>query len=866
MIQSWANLWRDAPSEQRRAWSWVVLCMALFCIQQVLYSPWYVEDAAISFTFARHAALGEGWVVWPGGEQVEGFSNPSWTLLLALTDALGPNPFWAAKVYGLLFGLIAIPATWLWAQRMHEDPWGSAPLIAPLYLALSPQFAQWCASGLENPIFMLAMAVGCALLVREVESEQPGIRSALAFGVLGITRPEAPMYVATAGGLALLFRLPHGPKALLWFVRWTAVAAAPWLVYQGYRTWVFAWPFPNTYYAKLAAGGDPFQPLNWSGQGWNYLRSWAFDTGWGPLILAFPLLGLRQTQTQRRLALVLMALVLLLWIPGLDWLRQLPIADSFGDEPSGWTRLRIGVLFSLAVVIPLTLLGQRRAFDRVLAWTLVCVVCFFALYSGGDWMKGHRWLSLAVVPLAVLLSDLVGAIARFPLPIRRPWLQAVLCSAPVLVGALVQSQSVIFSPETSPFDVYRRVAYMQRAQDRLHLDHVVNMEVDFGAQMWWTGDELLDMAGLNDTAIGHHAWEHAFVEDYILNERKPHFAHAHGGWKAKVGLGAHAGWRAQYVQIPHYPVGRRHFHVGNYVRRDTFMLLDWPQAHTDVPFPGVVRLRGLHVPQPQVAAGHPLYVEIGWGTLERLGKPFRAVIVLSGPDGPERVWDLPPAYDWLAPPRWARREVAVGRHSLRLPADLPPGSHTLSVVVFNAQGQVVPHGAPGERPSATFARGEWTWSGTVEVIPEQVAIGQTLDARDALVATAEAGQCHTAEEALAVARRGLDPDHADNPWADPHVHRVLAECWASVASDSTDDAVAIDALTRARRHDHRNAAVRGVSRSWADEWEARGDAAWAADDATSAYDGWALALRADPSRTWVRRQAEAARDIRLELD
>ena len=82
-----------------------------------------------------------------------------------------------------------------------------------------------------------------------------------------------------------------------------------------------------------------------------------------------------------------------------------------------------------------------------------------------------------------------------------------------------------------------------------------------------------------------------------------------------------------------------------------------------------------------------------------------------------------------------------------------------------------------------------------------------------------------------------------------------APCWALHAG-----------VGMARRHDHRNAEVRGVSRSWADEWEARGDAAWAADDATSAYDGWALALRADPSRTWVRRQAEAARDIRLELD
>lgn len=865
-MERWATHWAGLPAEQRRAGSWLVLCMALFCVQQVLYSPWYVEDAAISFTFAHHFSMGEGWVVWPGGEWVEGFSNPTWTLLLAVTDWLGPNPFWSAKIYGLLFGLISLPLSWMWARRLHDDPWGPFPLLAPLYLAVSPQFAQWCASGLENPLFILAMAAGCGLLVREVESERPGVGSAIAFGVLGISRPEAPLYVAVAGGVALLFRLRHGPKELLWFARWTAVAATPWVAYQGYRYWVFAWPFPNTYYAKLAAGGEPFQPLNWGGQGWNYLRGWAYQTGWGALLPFLPFLALRGSQNKRRAALVLTAVLLLLWIPGLHWLRQLPISDLIPAEPEALVRLRVGVMLAMAIVLPFGFLGRPRAFDRTLAWSLVCIVWFFALYSGGDWMKGHRWLSLCVLPLAILFSDLVGQMSQLSIPIPWAWARTALWSAPVLVGGVVQSQQVIFAPETSPFDVYRRVAYMQLAQERLHLDHVVNMEVDFGAQMWWTGDELLDMAGLNDTAIGHHTWEHPFIEEYILNERKPHFAHAHGGWKAKVGLGAHAGWRAQYVQIPHYPVGRRHFHVGNHVRRDTFMLLDWPHQTLDIHFSSVVRLRGLYLPQSQVAAGETLYLEVGWATQDRLGKNFRALLVLTGPDGQTLSWDLPPAYDWLAPPKWARREIAVGRHSLTLPDDTPRGTYDLSLVVIGPESRVIPRDNPDSNTRPRYARGEWTQVGAVDVIPVGVAVGQTLDAQEELIRVAEDGDCKNAEGALQVTRRGLSANHPYNPWSSREVHQALAECWAAVAQQSTDDAAAIQALTLAKRHDHRNATVQSVSRSWADEWEARGDAAWGDDDAHGAYDGWALSLRADPSRAWVRRRAEEARDIRLELE
>ena len=44
---------------------------------------WFIEDAAISFSYARNLADGGGLVTSVGHERVEGYSNPSWVFLLA---------------------------------------------------------------------------------------------------------------------------------------------------------------------------------------------------------------------------------------------------------------------------------------------------------------------------------------------------------------------------------------------------------------------------------------------------------------------------------------------------------------------------------------------------------------------------------------------------------------------------------------------------------------------------------------------------------------------------------------------------------------------------------------------------------------
>ena len=76
-LQAW---WRQLDDRGRRnASALVVLCLLYtahylaYCIPQ----PFYIEDAGISFAYARNLVEGDGLATYAGGPRVEGYSNPT---------------------------------------------------------------------------------------------------------------------------------------------------------------------------------------------------------------------------------------------------------------------------------------------------------------------------------------------------------------------------------------------------------------------------------------------------------------------------------------------------------------------------------------------------------------------------------------------------------------------------------------------------------------------------------------------------------------------------------------------------------------------------------------------------------------------
>ncbi len=602
--------WDQLTPSQRGRRHVLLLAIAVHLFAFLLYSWWYVEDAAISFSYAHNLASGEGLVTVPGGERVEGFSNPTWTLLLALLDLLGISPWIAAKLLGA--GL-SVGALWLglrWAETLMGEDAGPWPALAPVALAVSPQLVVWSASGLENPLFTVLLAGGSVALLREAERRGAGIPwSGLLFFLLAVTRPEGAMYGAVAGlvGLAAVGHRGGLRAALSWGLRWGALLAVPLVAWHTWRYAYFAWEFPNTYYAKLWEQ-KLFAPLDWDGKGWLYLRGYGLVS---TVAFLLPVYALGQTGAagkRRWIALALVGLTFVLMAPTLRFPAELPFyaRPDLGDV---YPQVVAGVLLALLALLPLAGIGRRGAVARALAWWMCGAAVFFALYSGGDWMKGHRWLSYCVVPMAVLLAD--GAYALHQaLPVGRVqrWApRAVIATA--LIASVVHLGLRLGMPETSPYDVKRRVMHMVDVQERLHLDRVSLLEVDMGAHMWWSGFGLVDMAGLVDVPMARSRYDKPYIRTYVYEERDPEFAHVHGGWATRTKLKTHREW-SRYLSIPPYPISPWQTHPGAYIRKDLLIRKRWEgERGRRVVFGEDVELTGWQTPAPEAvgqALEHPV--------------------------------------------------------------------------------------------------------------------------------------------------------------------------------------------------------------------------------------------------------------------
>ncbi len=841
-----------AGSDRDRArWHGIALAVALYLGVYGLYSQWYIEDSAIVFAYARNAAQGHGFVPWPGAERVEGFSDPTWTLALTALRVVGISPWIAAKILGAVLGAATIPLVARWARAVlppHTDPYG--PVAAAAFLAITPQFAAWNASGLENALLGFLVARGAVDLLEGA----PPARTGLWWGLVAITRPEGAMYAGIAGivGTLAAGRGGLGP-ALRWAVPCALAGVLPFLAWHLARYPYFAWALPNTAYAKLWDNADP-QVAGWSSHGWNYLRNWALHTAQG---FALPLyvLGLTGAEGRRRTVGIAAGITLvLLLIPGLGWVAEIP--GWPGKEPELLGTVRVAALVLAAVVLPLVGVGREGATGRILAWAIAFAGMFFAVYSGGDWMLGFRWLALPAIPLAVLLADAVCTAAAW---IRRPELRAALgvgLLGPLLGAAAWETVRYVRSADTSPFDVHDRVMYHAEVGQRLGLDLPPRMsDVDMGAHMWWSEGPILDYAGLIDVPFGHQHWQIPFEQEYHYGELRPETLHVHGSWNTKSKLREAPSFRKDYVALPPFATGSPKGHEGSFVRRD--LLVGAWDGPTDrqAQFTGgkaVLRLDGFELLGTTFAPGAPLPIRTAWSRTGSAPPPVRIWMFLAREDVLVQSWELPPADGLLSVERWRIAEQVITR-DLPVLGALAPGPYDLGFAVIHQRTGAPWPGTGGDGLPARMVRDEVAWAGVVQVGAPRAADAEIQAARASAVDAAANARCDDAIRAYRLVKDRIVPADPRRPDLAP-IRDAIGACVAREGD-----------LRAALRWAPTDPEVRALGVSRADAWEAEGDAALAAGKPDDAHRLWSDALAADPLRPWLRRRVEELRKVRLNL-
>jgi hypothetical protein len=222
-----------------------VLIVLLTLAARLIPGPRVVDDAYITFRYARNLVEGQGFVFNPG-ERVLGTTTPLFGLIMAGMGALGgeqtPYP-WVA----LLVSAVADSLTCLLLLRLGEKSgFKTAGMAAAIIWAVHPYAVTFAIGGMETSLFVFLLTVS-----GEAHLEKRRQLAALCASLALITRPDAAI-------LVLLLALDRAWG--LWRRREGRPSAAEWLalilplaVWYGLAWMYYGSPLPHSITAKMAA-------------------------------------------------------------------------------------------------------------------------------------------------------------------------------------------------------------------------------------------------------------------------------------------------------------------------------------------------------------------------------------------------------------------------------------------------------------------------------------------------------------------------------------------------------------------------------------------------------------------------------------
>jgi len=314
--------------------------------------PYTVDDAFIVARYATRIAHGLGYSFNPGAV-TDGVTGPAWLLPGVVAVWLGVEPILAAKLLGLLCGVLAALLT---LQRLgRRAQGGTLTALATLLLSCQPTLGCWAVAGLETGAAALLVAIASGAALRRPASSP--LLLGVAIALMAWLRPELAALAAVF--LSALGSRDPGPRA------WTALAIA---LVGALSVCIFRWVLTGHALplALSAKQGSLADGLSYS------MRALIVASGGLGLVLA-GFGGARGRSDDRWLAAALLAHVVAIVLAGGDWMPGfrlfapvLPLyaAVSAVGVLRAWQggrvqrALAIGCLL-LACVVPLLDLGLR---------------------------------------------------------------------------------------------------------------------------------------------------------------------------------------------------------------------------------------------------------------------------------------------------------------------------------------------------------------------------------------------------------------------------------------------------------------------------------------------------------------------------
>jgi arabinofuranosyltransferase len=296
-----ARLGSASAGARSLIWATLILwlaALAVFVRGLDLNSDFLHDDAFITLRYAQNLLAGNG-IGWNPGDRVEGYTNFLQLMAASALGALGVDLVRATRALAAVSYAATLVFLAFWLVRsaaLQGDArdWllASLPLAA---CASSLPLLAWGFGGLEAPLLTLWVTVGLLLVAGIRDTRYPEARAVLggfALALASMTRPDAALFVALAGGLIVL---PAAGR-----IRWSIVAyyvAAVTLLIAPWLLWKLAYYgsiLPNTFYVKAT---DP--SIHRIQAGLAYIGSYVAAPPFGVLLL---IVGMARSAAARRLS------------------------------------------------------------------------------------------------------------------------------------------------------------------------------------------------------------------------------------------------------------------------------------------------------------------------------------------------------------------------------------------------------------------------------------------------------------------------------------------------------------------------------------------------------------------------------------
>jgi hypothetical protein len=221
------------------AWMGLLIALALAArATWLLYTRYTLDDAFITFRYARQITLGNGFV-YNLGEKLDGTTSPLYALLLAAWAKIVPNIVLGSKLLDLAFALAAIFFVWQTLKLLGRSQ--AEQIGAILLLGLSSKLWSMETEGMELPLVLFLMAASWYAVVRRRFTW-----AGLLLGLLIWTRVDLFLWPVLLAAVTSLSDI----KATLRMAGTAILTYLPWVIFA---TLYFGSPIPYTITAKWVA-------------------------------------------------------------------------------------------------------------------------------------------------------------------------------------------------------------------------------------------------------------------------------------------------------------------------------------------------------------------------------------------------------------------------------------------------------------------------------------------------------------------------------------------------------------------------------------------------------------------------------------